>query len=148
MGDGMQKQYGAQNLFPLLDPCALGDAGSICEGLYAKKQPPLHPVNVNAASATELQQVPGIGPATADRILQARKSYGRFKSVNDLEVIRGIDAKRLEKMRKYLTAGNPPQSNRPQGPVPVKSTQKKPFSAKPATATKTPPPAASEEEEP
>src|SRR3981081_4928326 len=59
-----------------------------------------------------LQQVPGIGPATAEKILQMRKSYGAFKSVDDLLAIRGLGAKRLEKMRKYLTVGKPaPKSN-------------------------------------
>jgi competence ComEA-like helix-hairpin-helix protein len=55
----------------------------------------------------ELQQVPGIGPVTAEKILQMRKSYGAFKSVGDLSAIRGIGPKRLEKMRKYLTVGKP-----------------------------------------
>src|ERR1700738_5436191 len=67
------------------------------------KKPPLKPVNINSATSEELQQVPGIGPVTADKILQMRKSYGAFKSVDDLLSIRGIGKKRLEKMRKYLT---------------------------------------------
>jgi competence protein ComEA len=54
--------------------------------------------------------VPGIGPATADKIIQARKSYGRFKSLNELQAIRGIGPKKLDKMRKYLTVGTVPQS--------------------------------------
>ena len=54
------------------------------QGLCAKKKPPLHPVNLNTATSEELQEVPGIGPATAEKILQARKSYGAFKSVDDL----------------------------------------------------------------
>ena len=69
----------------------------------ATKKPPLKPININSASSEELQQVPGIGPVTADKILQMRKSYGAFKSVDDLLAIRGIGKKRLEKMRKYLT---------------------------------------------
>jgi competence ComEA-like helix-hairpin-helix protein len=73
----------------------------------AKKKPPLKPVNINTATSEELQQVPGIGPATAGKILQMRKSYGAFKSVDDLLAIRGLGPKRLEKMRKYLTVGKP-----------------------------------------
>jgi competence ComEA-like helix-hairpin-helix protein len=69
----------------------------------AKKKPPLKPVNINTATSEELQQVPGIGPVTADKILQMRKSYGAFKSVDDLLAIRGLGQKRLDKMRKYLT---------------------------------------------
>src|SRR5258707_7267473 len=73
----------------------------------AAKKPPLKPININTANSEELQQVPGIGPATADKILQMRKSYGAFKSVDDLLAIRGLGPKRLEKMRKYLTVGKP-----------------------------------------
>ena len=69
----------------------------------ANKKPPLKPININTANSEELQQVPGIGPATAEKILQMRKSYGVFKSVDDLLSIKGLGKKRLEKMRKYLT---------------------------------------------
>jgi len=72
-----------------------------------RKKPPAKPVNLNTATSEELQLVPGVGPATADKILQMRKSYGAFKSVDDLLAIRGLGAKRLEKMRKYLTVGKP-----------------------------------------
>src|ERR1700733_4413537 len=72
----------------------------------ATKKPPAHPIDINSASSAQLQEVPGIGPATADKILQMRKSYGAFKSVDDLLSVRGIGAKRLEKMRKYLVAGH------------------------------------------
>ncbi|HTQ63130.1 MAG TPA: helix-hairpin-helix domain-containing protein [Candidatus Solibacter sp.] len=73
--------------------------------LAAKKKPPAVPININTANSEELQQVPGIGPVTAEKILQMRKSYGPFKSVDDLRAIKGIGPKRLEKMRKYLTVG-------------------------------------------
>lgn len=78
--------------------------------LGAKKKPPLHPINLNTASSAELQEVPGIGPATAEKILKARKSYGAFTSVDDLQSIKGIGPKRLDKMRKYLTVGKTPQA--------------------------------------
>jgi DNA uptake protein ComE-like DNA-binding protein len=44
----------------------------------------LHPANVHPATALELQQ-PGMDPTTADQILKMRKSYGLFKSVDDLD---------------------------------------------------------------
>jgi competence ComEA-like helix-hairpin-helix protein len=74
-------------------------------GLAGKKKLPAQPVNINTANSEQLQLVPGIGPATADKILQMRKSYGANKSVDDLLAIRGLGPKRLEKMRKYLTVG-------------------------------------------
>src|SRR2546429_4730646 len=88
-------------------------------GALAKK-PPAKPVNINTATSEELQQVPGIGPATAEKILQMRKSYGAFKSVDDLLAIRGLGPKRLEKMRKYLTVGKPAPANA--GALPAKPT--------------------------
>jgi competence ComEA-like helix-hairpin-helix protein len=75
--------------------------------LHATKKPPLHPINLNTATAAQLQEVPGIGPVTADKILKMRKSYGPFKSVDDLRAIKGIGPKRLDKMRKYLTVAKP-----------------------------------------
>jgi comEA protein len=83
---------------------------ALAVSLPAKKKPPAAPVNLNAATSEELQLVPGIGPVTAEKILQMRKSYGAFKSVDDLSAIRGIGPKRLEKMRKYLTVGKPPRT--------------------------------------
>ena len=50
------------------------------------KKPPAQPVNINSADSTQLQLVRGIGPSTVEKILQMRKSYGAFKSVNDLTV--------------------------------------------------------------
>src|ERR1700732_3682218 len=81
--------------------------------LAATKKPPPQPINLNAATSEELQLVPGIGPATAEKILTMRKSYGAFKSVDDLLAIRGIGKKRLEKMRKYLIAGRPIAASKP-----------------------------------
>jgi competence protein ComEA len=94
-----------------------------------KKKPPAKPVNINTATSEELQQVPGIGPATAQKILQMRKSYGAFKSVDDLLAIRGLGEKRLEKMRKYLTVGkvSPPKASPPAAkptPPPPKQPEK------------------------
>ena len=86
----------------------------LCSG---KKKPPLHPINLNTATSAELQQVPGIGPSTAEKILKMRKSYGPFKSVDDLRAIKGIGPKRMEKMRKYLTVGKPAAQKKPSAPA-------------------------------
>jgi comEA protein len=113
-----------------------------CESSFvAKKKPPEKPVNLNTATSEQLQQVPGIGPATADKILKMRKSYGPFKSVDDLLAIRGLGPKRLEKMRKYLIIGQAPKapaqhtSPIPQKQVPPSSNKSL---ANPPAPTKTP----------
>lgn len=84
-----------------------------------KKKPPDHPVNLNTATSAELQQVPGIGPVTADKILKMRKLHGPFKSVTELRAIKGIGPKRLAKMKPYLTVGNAP-GTKPERPSPTK----------------------------
>ncbi len=111
----------------------------------ATKKPPLKPININTASSDELQQVPGIGPATAEKILQMRKSYGAFKSVDDLLSIRGIGKKRLEKMRKYLTVSKSASLNKPACPGCAKLGASQ---AKAPPAKNEPPPAADPEEPP
>jgi comEA protein len=98
---------------------------------FAKKKPPASPVNLNTATSEQLQQVPGIGPSTADKILQMRKSYGAFKSVDDLLAVRGIGPKRLEKMRKYLVVAKTSTAR------PAVAGRNSP--AAPATAKKPPP---------
>lgn len=59
-------------------------------------------VNINRASVEELQQLPGVGPVLAERILEYRRQHGRFNSVEELMEVRGIGAKRLEDMRPYV----------------------------------------------
>ena len=59
-------------------------------------------VNVNAATAVQLQLLPGIGPAMAKRIIEFRESNGPFRKVDELVAIRGIGPKTLEKLRPYV----------------------------------------------
>jgi comEA protein len=86
-------------------------------GTIEAKKPPMRPVNINTATEGELQQVPGIGPVTAKNIVQMRRSYGQFKSVDDLLAVRGIGRKRLDKMRKFLTVGKPPGATKTAPPA-------------------------------
>jgi competence ComEA-like helix-hairpin-helix protein len=114
----------------------------------AKKKPPAHPININTAGATELQQVPGIGPSTAQKILDTRKSYGNFKSVDDLLAIKGIGPKKLDKMRKYLTIGKSPSKKQSSSPETVTAPAKPPPAKSPTKQSSSPPATASEDEEP
>ena len=73
-----------------------------------KKSPPSSPIDLNAATAAQLQQVPGIGPATAAAIVKMREKSGRFHRVEDLLAIHGISAAKLDKIRPYVYVGPAP----------------------------------------
>lgn len=60
-------------------------------------------VNLNTADAGQLDTLPRIGPAMADRIIQWRDANGRFTSVEDLLAVPGIGAKMLETLRDLVT---------------------------------------------
>jgi len=75
----------------------------------AQKQRPAKPIDLNAATIKELEELPGVGPVTAQRIIDARQKSGRFRRVEDLLAIRGISTKRLEALRPYVTVTSPPQ---------------------------------------
>ena len=62
-------------------------------------------VNLNTATKDELIALPGIGPAKAQAILDYRKANGAFKSVEELKDVKGIGAKRFEKLKAELTVG-------------------------------------------
>jgi len=59
------------------------------------------PIDVNAADIAELVRIPGVGPVTAQSILTARATRP-FSSVNDLDRVKGIGPKTLEKIRPYV----------------------------------------------
>lgn len=56
-------------------------------------------INLNTASVEKLQQLSGVGPKMAERIIAHRKRFGSFKRINDLMNVKGIGAKTLAKFR-------------------------------------------------
>lgn len=85
----------------------------VCSVAKAEKHPPSKPVDLNVANVKELLELPGIGPVTAQRIIDMRQKSGRFKRVEDLLAIRGISQKKLDALRPYVTVSTPPLSSSP-----------------------------------
>jgi len=60
-------------------------------------------INLNTATKDELVALPGIGPAKAQAILDYRSAHGPFKAVEEVKDVKGIGAKRFEKIKSELT---------------------------------------------
>jgi competence protein ComEA len=64
---------------------------------------PTFPLNVNTATPAELEALPGIGPALAQRIVEYRSAMGPLRSLADLEKVRGIGPKTAARLAPYVT---------------------------------------------
>jgi competence protein ComEA len=60
-------------------------------------------INLNTASAEQLQVLNGVGPATAAAIVEYRESNGQFNSVAELKDVKGIGDKKLQNLSENLT---------------------------------------------
>jgi competence protein ComEA len=56
-------------------------------------------ININSAGLSELDTIPGIGPVTAQKIIDYREKYGAFNSIEDLKKIGGMGDKTIDKFR-------------------------------------------------
>ena len=60
-------------------------------------------VNINTADADELDELPEVGPATAQAIIEYRRTNGMFRSVDELEEVSGIGPATIEKIEPFAT---------------------------------------------
>ena len=70
------------------------------------------PVNLNTATAAELEALPGVGAATAKLIIEHRQKVGGFKKVEELMNIKGIGEKSFLKLKPMVTV-SPEKAERP-----------------------------------
>lgn len=80
-----------------------GGTGSPAAGAAGPSVGEAAPVNVNTAEEAELVTLPGVGPATAQAILDHRRTNGPFGSVDDLLGVKGIGPAKLETLRPHVT---------------------------------------------
>lgn len=60
-------------------------------------------VNINTATQTELETLPGIGPSTALKIINYRKENGKFSNIEELKNVNGIGDSKFETLKKFIT---------------------------------------------
>lgn len=65
------------------------------------------PININTATVAQLETLPGIGRATAERILEYRQKIGGFKKIEDLMNVRGIGEKSFLRLKPLVTITPP-----------------------------------------
>lgn len=61
------------------------------------------PVDLNRATAADLDHLPGVGPVLAKRMVEYRMSVGRFHAVEDLRAVKGIGKKKFERLKPFVT---------------------------------------------
>jgi competence protein ComEA len=83
---------GAQVVVPRRTPAAVA-------GSEAAATAPAGPLHLNTATLEQLDELPNIGPATAQKILDFREEHGAFTSVDELDAVPGIGPARLEQLR-------------------------------------------------
>lgn len=68
-----------------------------------KSTVPVGKVNINTASVAQLDTLPGIGPAYAQRIIDYRIAHGAFKTIDELDNVKGIGKATIDKFRDMIT---------------------------------------------
>jgi competence protein ComEA len=78
----------------------LGDLGA--SAAAASGAAPTRPVDLNSATAEQLDALPGVGPVTAQKIIDYRREHGPFASIDELDAIAGIGPTRIDNLRSLV----------------------------------------------
>jgi competence protein ComEA len=130
-GDGTASGYGARSgsgddrLTGMAPPANEIDPRSIFakppevrapERTGRQPEKPAQPIDVDVATVEELERLPRIGPALAERIVQDRQEYGAFGSLSGLQRVRGIGPSMARALSTYVTFSGTPRPSIAGGP--------------------------------
>jgi competence protein ComEA len=101
LSDGMHVHVPARGEAPT--PAPLSQAAPADSTASSQARTISGPININTASPEELDLLPGIGPAIAQRIVEYRTTNGPFRSIEEIKQVSGIGDKLFEKIRDLIT---------------------------------------------
>ena len=90
---------GQQVVVPARSAAAPGAAGAAGASSGASPDGPVH---LNTATLDELDSLPGVGPVTAQKILEYREAHGAFQSIEELDAVPGIGPTLLEELKEVV----------------------------------------------
>ena len=89
--EDLTNESDAQDEFPVIVPSSVDTEPQV--------------VNINTATVQDFENLPGIGPVMAQRIVDYRDEHGPFKSVEELTKVKGIGESKLEELLDLITTG-------------------------------------------
>ena len=95
-------QDGQKIYVPTKGEVAGAETGTAAAG-SGGTETPTGKININTATAEQLDTLPGIGPAYAGRIIDYRTTHGGFKSIEEIQEVTGIGPKTFEKLKDQIT---------------------------------------------
>jgi comEA protein len=101
------KRVGIGAFVVLMLAASLAQAAGQKDDRQAAKATSSTPVNLNTATMSQLESLPGIGPKTAERIIEYREKVGGFKKIEELMNVQGVGEKSFLKLKDLITATAP-----------------------------------------
>lgn len=111
--DNIESTNTAAESTPVETPTPAAESGEVAgaeapaatpkKSTTTKSVAPVGKINLNTASASQLDALPGIGPAYAGRIIDYRDANGGFKSIEEVQNVKGIGPKTFDKMKEMIS---------------------------------------------
>jgi competence protein ComEA len=100
---------------PQLTPVETPEPPALSRGAHVASPDPSRRIDLNHATAADLEALPGIGPKLAQRVIEHRRSHGPFTKAEDLRLVKGIGHKKFDRLRPHVLVTNSRSPSRHKG---------------------------------